>query len=880
MSKPPRRVVPPLGQANGNASVGVPPAGYPSLSPSSTSDPPPPPPSDPSEHPPTYLDDEIEQGDPPKDLSSDEALEQLLSGKPLSWGAVLAVRAALRVLPFIEGPDQILLRFRALAATRFAVGFASDLAFPGAVDAAEALMAERRRDAVSAAIYHAASNPYGSDERDAVLSLLNSTFDGPVFEAKAAFFEDHHLLVTNQITAEQLAIAKLWPEPAFAPASVCDAWRDLARNLGQDWRVWIDWYNHVVEASAPAGNERWETAFVDLPGPLPWDDGVGAVNTKIAARLNSIDDEIERESDRQLPEEDAPPHPSDWAAFERWLKTKSRSWLHVLAVRGVLRAVPLIAQSNEKYPDDLLLPLFRAMAISRFTVVYQSHGILSQRVHPADVASESARFAASTVAELQVLSSALSAAGLVAEGTASDSRRAAISLFCAALREMRGFHHAIDNAIQHDAQLLHEESLTPERLAAAELWFSDVPDDFLAYSTQLRSLGDHWGVWIPWYADVVVGRPRTKAQDAAYTDLPSPLPWNDGAEAVNLEIARRLASLDWPQTQELIGYPLPSQGPGPHFALETNDLIDRVPINEFDAQGNDLHRIRHLRPIVQRCAAELSQHLAGNKHPELERAVRSYEAAIAPADEADVQWGEVFGLGELLQNASDAARRRIKDRLLPELEDAAETALNTLLRLHGPMILASAEGRELATQADVFQMTRPDLESLERAAQSVAERLEDSSGIITPAAASDVVLAAHAIDKGRHPERGTIYGLAVLRNVSLVLIAGAVLSPPLLLGLVAGIPGAIAGGTLSLIGVEGLKRSKTFISIATQVSAKIDSMTGPELQAWIEKRARAAAPFRDFVLKNEEALRSIAQTTPQLRWMVDYIDIIRRTAHD
>jgi len=94
------------------------------------------------------------------------------------------------------------------------------------------------------------------------------------------------------------------------------------------------------------------------------------------------------------------------------------------------------------------------------------------------------------------------------------------------------------------------------------------------------------------------------------------------------------------------------------------------------------------------------------------------------------------------------------------------------------------------------------------------------------------------------------------------LIAAATVSPPYLLSLLAGVPGAMAGGVVSLFGLEGLKKSATFISIATQVGAKIDAMTGPELQAWIERRIRAAAPFRDFVLRNEEPLRRIGETTP------------------
>ena len=72
---------------------------------------------------------------------------------------------------------------------------------------------------------------------------------------------------------------------------------------------------------------------------------------------------------------------------------------------------------------------------------------------------------------------------------------------------------------------------------------------------------------------------------------------------------------------------------------------------------------------------------------------------------ANISWGLVFGLGVILQNTAVAARRDT-DRLRPCLEDATLAALESLLTLHGPLILASAEGRELQAQADQLQMTQ------------------------------------------------------------------------------------------------------------------------------------------------------------------------------
>jgi hypothetical protein len=48
----------------------------------------------------------------------------------------------------------------------------------------------------------------------------------------------------------------------------------------------------------------------------------------------------------------------------------------------------------------------------------------------------------------------------------------------------------------------------------------------------------------------MAGRLRTEAHDAAYTFLPSPLPWHEGPEVVNREIARRLELLEPPAFEE------------------------------------------------------------------------------------------------------------------------------------------------------------------------------------------------------------------------------------------------------------------------------------------------------------------------------------------
>jgi hypothetical protein len=52
--------------------------------------------------------------------------------------------------------------------------------------------------------------------------------------------------------------------------------------------------------------------------------------------------------------------------------------------------------------------------------------------------------------------------------------------------------------------------------------------------------GKHWSIWTRWYDRILEGRVATIAEDAAFTDLPGDLPWDQGAEAVNTKIAARV----------------------------------------------------------------------------------------------------------------------------------------------------------------------------------------------------------------------------------------------------------------------------------------------------------------------------------------------------
>jgi hypothetical protein len=86
--------------------------------------------------------------------------------------------------------------------------------------------------------------------------------------------------------------------------------------------------------------------------------------------------------------------------------------------------------------------------------------------------------------------------------------------------------------------------------------------------------------------------------------------------------------------------------------------------------------------------------------------------------------------------------------------------------------------------------------------------------------------------------------------------------------------GTVVGAPFSLVALEAVKRNPTFVALVTQLGAKLDGISGEELRAWLDERARRFVPFRSFVIANEQPLRQIATTTPELKWMLKYIDFI------
>jgi hypothetical protein len=829
------------------------------------------------------------------DWSDSESVQRWLEQQPRGASATMAARAALRVLPLLardadeDLPAIALPIFRASAVSwaaarypyrrtklRLAAASASAAASRAAADAGEVAAAAANAAANANACLTVDSGARNANAADAAAAvghaggavalaeITSSRIDvGDVDDAAridATFIDEAHGAPDRASAAARLAGSSLWL--GDTPEWAISEWAEMRGSLlaaDEDWHVWTRWYEDRL-AGVPSLGEAFDIAVATLPNDL-WKQGPTAVNA-----------EIHRLIQAHTPPEPIPTQgegiPASHALEERtlghWFETQAPEVAKTLAARAALRALPLIVAESER-PGFEVLPFFR---IARATWVALT------------IPNDSTRAAVS--AALQPISENSDAGSAVTRAAAAilPRNRNNVAQFAAGAI---GAAVRADSAIAEDTLaelLLIERSLGPEaelyELAGKELWQGEiahvVADAWAVLKSRMLLAGDDWDVWVNWYEDRLAGRPSLgEAFEIAVATLPDAL-WKQGPKAVNAEI-KRLIEARTPVD------PIPAQGAGPHIKINAVGKIDIAPLSDIDIAHNNLGRIQQLLPIQRQAAGDLAGYLNPNTQPELVRIVGDYRAAIT-GDAREIAWGTVFGLGVRLDNTAAAARRRIEDRLQPPLEDAVQEALDTVLTLHGPLILATAEGRELSDEADRFRLTRGEQAVLREDAQAISKGLKNAPEIIELPVAQLAEDAAENMGEGPHPERGTVFGLAMIRNIATVLV------PAATLGAFAWWIGGFGANSITLTSSLVLRENERVRDAAKALASDYNRLVDLAadqtelIRTQAVARLRLLTPFRDFVTANEEPLRRIAAYSTNLRWMLWYIDFIVRTNGD
>ncbi|MEM8657554.1 MAG: hypothetical protein AAGF22_05605 [Pseudomonadota bacterium] len=226
--------------------------------------------------------------------------------------------------------------------------------------------------------------------------------------------------------------------------------------------------------------------------------------------------------------------------------------------------------SGKTPPEDILLPLFRAILTSSVAAVEPTEEVKSalsaahSATHSAVSASSAARSTVS--AAISAVSAAHSAAHSADSAALSAAHSAAIS---AALSTSSAAHSAAISAVSADSATLSaapsESDLTsgggeavPRAVFNSPLWWTEpTPSQIAANWDNLRdALRAHpapWDFWIDWYERHLNGRPQNWDLLEQIVLLPDE-DWQKGAAHINLiieSLALRTASDALPYAEEL-----------------------------------------------------------------------------------------------------------------------------------------------------------------------------------------------------------------------------------------------------------------------------------------------------------------------------------------
>ena len=236
-----------------------------------------------------------------------------------------------------------------------------------------------------------------------------------------------------------------------------------------------------------------------------------------------------------------------------WLRKEPREVSKLLGVRWTLRALPTVVVYRGDLLSDLVLPTFRAVAVSWVGVRYPAHEI--EQDDPADRVAANDAFTVAARAALVAdsiltrdVASTQAVAAFAARGFAAATDDDPGARAFAAATGARAFAVAASpaaaaafwSAISADATRF-QGGAPASVIAGSPLWPNHQPVELRSMWEELKAKlhldKKDWQVWTTWYDDRIEGRVREEERELAYVRINSGL-WDQGSAVVNAEIKR------------------------------------------------------------------------------------------------------------------------------------------------------------------------------------------------------------------------------------------------------------------------------------------------------------------------------------------------------
>jgi hypothetical protein len=512
----------------------------------------------------------------------------------------------------------------------------------------------------------------------------------------------------------------------------------------------------------------------------------------------------------------------------------TRPILATIAARSALRAVPLLAPSQNGYSvlgtaqvERLILSTLRAGFLSwAHAVQPDSKGTMLRDVAnapelglvrsggPAAVATDAALSAALCCGEQNETVALQRARDTVVQASYASTSRA--------------------RALEADYQFLRNRPDTAA-LIYRPLWLFDPPPLYVRCWNELTKYlldrGNNWDIWTQWYKDRLRGFTMNMAVIGAWRDIP-PTFWSAGARVVNPELRRLEAH---PESHISGLQREPELEPGPEFDVTEQGLSLKTsahPVGLFDQQTQrTLHeQLKHIAPRLEQASRE-----TGNAHPGLLTVTTEYAALISqPFDHVDITALWAVGAG-LLANR-DAFARAHDARIMTEpLEPNHFALLQQACEIHGGFILGFPQGRELAERADHARISGEAMEKVVGLARSIIDELRSSGWLIeTRTRRFLAAIEDGLIEPGWKFTRAGYAAYVVTRN--------ALIAIGRLLNWANSTFATVAGGIVLTSVDPGLAHTQFWIEFVLKNSSQILAFAEPfpELKIWLAAQIDAA----------------------------------------
>jgi Leucine-rich repeat (LRR) protein len=324
---------------------------------------------------------------------------------------------------------------------------------------------------------------------------------------------------------------------------------------------------------------------------------------------------------------------------------------------------------------------------------------------------------------------------------------------------------------------------------------------------------------------------------------------------------------------------IPEQGAGPRVVLEQNGRLVFAKPSDLDAKGNDRNRLEALYPALREAAADLAQALqdypSNLRNERLLQKAEAYRALVdLPLDE--VNFARLYGAGMQLLNAASATRRALEAGRadVPELTPMQDECLASIENLHPPFVLASRDGQEMLADQTTIKLTAEAVEGIKEAGTELGTELINHPDLADREVGEIIRDAAAEIGQGDNEARDAVNTVSTMRNVTIVLSAGAVaVAIPSVAGAMLGPEGVVAGGIPAWFITKVTEKTKAFESLRDAVSEKLDGLNYAKLLLLLKRFSN----YRSLLLKLEPHLRKVTHL-PAFKWLDPIIDRLKRNS--